>query len=161
MWRNWALPVINPAQSSDEESYNSVESQESDPNLLVSPRRPPQSPSVSPRALLQPDPIPTEEVLAEAGSRLRDLPDRRRRAEARAAAAAAAEVNAGVGGDLGGAVMPDPPAIVNFEEEDGVDDAKALQDACKQLERFNWDCNDLPFTFNQLEIKMAANGVRK
>ena len=55
-------------------------------------------------------------------------------------------------------VMPD---IVNFEDENGEDDASALQNACRNLERFNWDPNNLKFTFQKLEIKMSAVGVKK
>ena len=59
MWRNF----LNPSNNiSDEEDYQSTE--EEDPNNLVSPRRPHQSPTASPRALLQPDPPPLEEVVA-------------------------------------------------------------------------------------------------
>ena len=58
--------------------------------------------------------------------------------------------------------MPDPvPPIVNFEDENAVDDAQALQNACRNLERFNWDPNNLKFTFQKLEIKMSAVGVKK
>ena len=51
--------------------------------------------------------------------------------------------------------------IVDFEDEDGVDDARALQDAVKYLEKLDWDDNDLLYFFNQAEIKMAAVGVKK
>ena len=57
--------------------------------------------------------------------------------------------------------MPANPPIVNFEDEDGNDDAQALQNACRNLERFNWDPNNLKFTFQKLEIKMSAVGVKK
>ena len=56
--------------------------------------------------------------------------------------------------------MPDP-VIVNFEDEDGVDEARAMMDACKTLERFEWQPEDLPFYFSQIEAKMGAAGVRK
>ena len=58
--------------------------------------------------------------------------------------------------------MPDQEEVViDFEDENGVDDARALQEASRNLERFQWDQDDLSFTFNQLEIKMATNGVKK
>ena len=66
MWRNWNLPVNHV--SSEEDNYESPV--EEDPDLLVSPNRPHQSPHHSPRALLQPDPPAIEEVLAAAGQQL-------------------------------------------------------------------------------------------
>ena len=56
--------------------------------------------------------------------------------------------------------MPNP-AVVDFEDEDGQDDDRAMQDACRNLERFEWQPEDLPFYFNQIEAKMAAAGVKK
>ena len=57
--------------------------------------------------------------------------------------------------------MPANPPIVNFDDEDGQDDASAMQEACRNLQRFAWDANDLKFTFQKLEIKMSAVGVKK
>ena len=51
--------------------------------------------------------------------------------------------------------------IVNFEDEDGVDDARALQEACSQLVKHEWDEDDLDFFFNQAEIVMQSVGVKK
>ena len=51
--------------------------------------------------------------------------------------------------------------IVDFEDEDGVDDARALQEAIRALERLQWEDDDIDFYFNQAEIKMAAHGVKK
>ena len=93
MWRNWnpLNPPINQVSSGEEgESYESPE--EDDPNALVSPNRPRQSPSASPRALLRPDPPPVEEVLQEVGQQLRNLPNRQQRADNRNAVRRAAEV---------------------------------------------------------------------
>ena len=53
------------------------------------------------------------------------------------------------------------PNVVDFEDEDGVDDARALQDAVKYLEKLDWDDNDLLYFFNQAEIKMSTVGVKK
>ena len=75
MWRNYLPIPINPAQSSEEDNYESTE----EPDPLVSPRRPHQSPTASPRALLQPDPPAVEEVLEGARDYLRNLPNRRPR----------------------------------------------------------------------------------
>ena len=56
--------------------------------------------------------------------------------------------------------MPDPPAI-NFEDENGQNDDRALQEACRSLDRLQWDDNDVKFFFAQAEIKMAAVGCKK
>ena len=50
---------------------------------------------------------------------------------------------------------------VNFEDENLADDAQALQNACRSLEKFCWDPHNLKFTFQKLEIKMSAVGVKK
>ena len=52
-----------------------------------------------------------------------------------------------------------PPRVI-FEEENGQDEDKALLEACRHLEKFHWDKNDLPFTLNQIERKMKAVGVK-
>ena len=51
--------------------------------------------------------------------------------------------------------------MVNFEDENGDDAAKALQEACANVNKDLWDPKDLHFFFNQIEIKMAAVGVKK
>ena len=58
------------------------------------------------------------------------------------------------------AEMPDDN-IVAFEDEDGTDDNRALQEARSALARFEWDENDIHFSFNKIEIEMAAVGVKK
>ena len=138
MWRNF-LP-INQLPDEEEEEYLSTE--EDDPENLVSPTRPVQSPSVSPRALLQPDPPLIDEVLANASRQLRDLPDRRRRAAA---------------------VPPQRPVMpeVDFEDENGQDGEGALKDACRSVDKLQWDPNDIKFFFQKFEIKVAAAGVKK
>ena len=149
MWRNYN-PFVNHLSSEEEEHYESTE--ENDPNNLVSPNRPHQSPSASPRALLRPDPPPVPEVLASVEARLRSLPTRAERAENRnAVRRAQAEQEAA-------AAMPDP--VVNFEDENAVDDAGAFKDACNRLERLVWQDHDVTFFFQQVEIKMKAAGVR-
>ena len=92
MWRNWnigGLPVNELSSDSDEANYESPVDE--DPHLLLSPGRPHQSPTTSPRSLLQPDPQPVEEVLAAADNQLRNLPARDARAERRNAFRAALE----------------------------------------------------------------------
>ena len=51
--------------------------------------------------------------------------------------------------------------VVNFEDENGVDDARAMQDACRNLQNFEFEENDLLFYFQQIEAKMSAVGVKK
>ena len=60
-----------------------------------------------------------------------------------------------------GAMPEGDDAIVDFEDEDGRDDDRAMQDACRTLERFEWQPEDLPFYFNQIEAKMSAAGVKR
>ena len=151
MWRNWnpLNPPINNV-SSEEEHNNYESADENDPNNLVSPNRPHQSPTASPRALLVPDQPDVAEVLEAAGRQLRQTSqrvERQRRLEANPANQPPPQA---------------PPAIMeNFEDENGVDDRGALQEACRSLERYQWDDNDIPFFFGQIEIKMAAVGVKK
>ena len=166
MWRNWnpLNPPINPANTSDEEEHNNYES--ADENDLVSPNRPHQSPSASPRALLRPDPPRVEEVLQEVQQQLRHLPSREQRAanrnavrQAQEAAEAAAEAAAAAPADL--PLRQNIVPIMTFETENGVDEPKALTDALRQLVGYQWNPDDLLFYFGQVEIKMAANGVKK
>ena len=51
--------------------------------------------------------------------------------------------------------------IVDFEDEDGVDVAGAMQEAIRNVVRVEYDQTDLDFFFNQCEIKMGAAGVKK
>ena len=57
--------------------------------------------------------------------------------------------------------MPDDEVVVNFEDEDGENDQNAMQEACRNLQRLEFEENDLDFWFNQVEIKMSAVGVKK
>ena len=41
--------------------------------------------------------------------------------------------------------MPDVP----FEREDGEDDANGLREACRSLEKLEWDDNYIGFFFNR------------
>ena len=95
MWRNWnpLNPPIND-QSSDDNNYESPQESEPDLNELVSPNRPHQSASASPRALLRPDPPPVDQVLADVGRRLGELPDRQQRVANRNAVRQAQEAAA-------------------------------------------------------------------
>ena len=142
MWRNYN-PFINPAQS-DEEEYDSP--LEEDPSALVSPRRPHQSPSASPRASLRPDPPTVPEVLAGAARQLNDHHNRQERADRRNAVRQAQEV------------LEEPAVMVDYDAEDGIDGADALTKAVAALRGFAWKKDDLDFYFAQVEIKMQING---
>ena len=54
-----------------------------------------------------------------------------------------------------------PPVMAIFEDENGIDEANALTEAIRRLERYEWNQDDLLFYFGQIEIKMAAAGVKK
>ena len=49
----------------------------------------------------------------------------------------------------------------NYDALDGVDDDKAMQNATAALRNFKFMADDLTFFFQQLEIKMKSNGVKK
>ena len=57
--------------------------------------------------------------------------------------------------------QPPVAPVMTFEDENGVDEPKALTDALRQLSNYQWTPDDLLFYFGQVEIKMAANGVKK
>ena len=159
MWRNYN-PFVNHLSSEEEEHYESTE--ENDPNNLVSPNRPHQSPSASPRALLRPDPPPVPEVLASVEARLRSLPTRAERAENRnAVRRAQAEQEAAAA-----APVPEPPLVepvqvrmVNYDKEDGQDDDKAMQGAVQAVKNIKWNPADIKFFFKQIEIKMKCHNM--
>ena len=56
-------------------------------------------------------------------------------------------------------VMAGDPVI--FEDENGVDSADAFEKACKNLQGYAWNPEDLDFYFNQVEIKMQRVGLKK
>ena len=164
MWRNWnpLNPPINEQSSDEDNNFESPPENQPNPSELVSPRRPHQSASASPRALLRPDPLPVQEVLEQVDQRLRNLPNREQRVANRAAHREAQEAAQAAAEAAAAARQPVmPPQIVDFEDENGVDDPAALQNACRNLERFTWDQSDIKFTFQKMEIKMAAVGVKK
>ena len=60
------------------------------------------------------------------------------------------------------ATMPDTDDVpVNFEDEDGKDTAGAMREATANLAKFNWDSDDLLFTFQQIEVKMRTVEVKQ
>ena len=85
--------------------------------------------------------------------------DEKRRREA-AAAEAAAKRKAEEEAAAARLAAQAPPPIVNFEDEDGVDEPRAMQDASNDLRSFEFNKEDLLFYFNQIEGKMCAAGVR-
>ena len=151
MWRNWnpLNPPINPEQSSEEELNNYESADENDPTNLVSPSRPHQSPSASPRALLRPDPPTVPEVLEQVGRSLRNLPNNPHRQELRARQAAAAAAAQQVPDNM--------PDIVDFDREDRVDGDKA-PDQARQI-KVEFSVNDVEFWFAQLEDEMTLASV--
>ena len=173
MWWNWnpLNPPINQVSSGDEgENYESPE--EDDPNALVSPRRPRQSPSASPRALLRPYPPPVEEVLQEVGQQLRNLPNRQQRADNRNAvrrAAEAAEAAAARAAGPGGeeveegnnrdGTMPNdpPPPVVEYDTANTRDGDKA-QELARSI-KVEFEPNDVKFWFAQLEGELLMASV--
>ena len=56
-------------------------------------------------------------------------------------------------------VPPDP--IMDFETENGQDDAGALVNALRNLEKLEFDVQDIDFYFSQAEIKMQTAGAKK
>ena len=70
--RRTNIPPVNYVEVSDEDLESGLNFDSHSP--LTSPRRPHQSPSISPRALLQPDPPPVDQVLEEAQQHLQNLP---------------------------------------------------------------------------------------
>ena len=56
--------------------------------------------------------------------------------------------------------MPPVPVVV-FQDENGVDDEGALKEACRSLEKLEWDDNELGFFFNRAEKRMKMAGVKK
>ena len=124
MWRNWnpLNPPINE-QSSDEDN-NYASPPENNLDELVSPNRPHQSASASPRALLRPDPPPVEEVLNQVGRQLRALPTSREQRVANRNAHRQAQEEAEAAAAAAAANMPNPPPVVDIEIENGQDGEK-------------------------------------
>ena len=50
--------------------------------------------------------------------------------------------------------------MVNFDQQNEVDDAGAMRDACQRLEKVQWDPTDVLFFFTQIESKMKSSGVK-
>ena len=143
------IPQVNYAESDSEEDF---EENLNFNSPLQSPTRPPQSPSASPRALLQPDPPPIEETLQKVNDKLEDLKDAVDVIEGHIKVEADNSVQEG---------NENPVMATPFDTENGTDDANALREALKYLERLEWEQDDILFWFGQAEIKMSAVGVKK
>ena len=146
MWRKWNinLPINQVPSDSDEDNYESPV--DDDPSNLVSPRRPHQSASASPRALLRPDPPPVEEVLASVDRRLRVNPSRQERADNRNAVRAAQEA----------ATMP----ATNYDRATAdADDEGAFGNARDVRLPFNKD--NVKLWFSLIESKMQFAGLKR
>ena len=152
-------PPINPAHSSDEEQNDYESAGENDPGNLVSPSRPHQSPSASPRALLRPDPPPANEVLQGVEQRLRNLhPSRQERADNRnahrQAQEAAAEQAARSAAEAAAAAN-----MVDFDQQNTEDGDKANELARSIKVEFN--PIDVRFWFSELEAEMLTANINK
>ena len=150
MWRNWNLNLpINPAPSSDEDDHYESPVDKDDPNNLVSPRRPHQSASASPRALLHPDPPPVEEVLASVKQQLRNNPStsRQGRADHRNAFREAQEAAEAAAAAAANIVRDD---VVDFETENGNNGAKASE-LGRQI-KVEFSPADIRFWFAELDV---------
>ena len=120
--------------------------EEEDENPLVSPRRPHQSPSASPQALLRPDPPLPDEVLNQVSEALRSLP----------------EPDNGEVGEVGavGAVrdeLPEVAAMVDFDAENKEDGEKS-QDYARSI-KVDFNKQDIVYWFSELEGEMEMASV--
>ena len=143
------LPVINYVEDSIEEE--DLETGLNFDSPLTSPRRPHQSPSVSPRALLQPDPPTTEDVLEVVITKLTDLPEGEDEV---------VEESGVVFGLPQTADCQIPPVImVNYDQQNEDDDANAISNA--RDVRLPFNKNDVKLWFSLIESKMQFAGLKK
>ena len=173
MW-GWGRPRRNLP----EVDYRDYDSSEDDFNSpLVSPSRPPQTRAGSPAELA----VPTlgdnvDEELEQVRQTLQNVGHShtfRGTHPAGARVRGVAEVVGGgeevveglvVQGPDSGKVAdenPIPAVMVAFEDENGEDEAKALQEGCRNVANYQWNQEDIKFWFGQIEIKMASVGVKK
>ena len=151
------IPVINYFEQSltDEEGEFAFDDAtgELEFNPLVSPQRPHQSPSVSPRALLQPDPPEIDEVLEKVNNKLSALPEE---------GEDEVVVETGfVTGEANLQVCNPPPQVimVDFDAENADDTATAMDNLRSVHCPFNK--SDIEFWFSQLEDQLTLIGVKK
>ena len=147
------LPFINYQESESEEEYNSVD--EDDLNVLVSPKRPHQSATVSPNALLVPDPPLVDEVLNQVSGKLADLPSGE-------VSVGEEEVVDGLEVGLGDIqVCAPPPQIVMAERYDTItgEDAADVYTKLSTL-KSEFNKSDPKFWFNNFERTIKHYGVK-
>ena len=155
------IPRVNYNESNEssdeaEETFNSVVSDLSPPNTPLSPS--------NPNFHLQTSPPPIRQVLTDVASKLvtveaiQSVVPNWRPLESEEEEVI--EVNFKVAPDNDKVSNMPNDAIVNFEDEDGKDDAEAMREACRNLSRLECDLSDLKFFFKQAEIKMSAVGVK-
>ena len=140
------------SESDNDQTFNSVASNISDPDTPLSPS--------NPHFGYQTSPPPTRQVLQDAAANLRPI-------EAIQAVvpnwpAFGEETVEGhvVGGGEVAKVQAPPVIMVNFDQQNEVDDAGAMRDACQRLEKVQWDPTDVLFFFTQIESKMKSSGVK-
>lgn len=144
------LDRVNYNENSEEEDLETGLNFDSP---LTSPGRPAQSPSVSPRALLIPDPPLTEEVLQEVQNKLADLPEEVVVEGHVVGHPTAVKGVENVDDDL------EPAVMANFDEENGDDSATAMENLRSVQCPFNK--GDIVFWFSQLEDQLTLIGVKK
>ena len=159
MWRNWNLNLpVNNITDDEDDNYESPPENNPDLGELVSPNRPHQSASASPRALLRPDPPPVEEVLGRVNERLRTLPNRQERADNRNAlrqAQAAAEQEREEAAERAAAAAVN---MVDIDMENGLDGEKAQEHARHIKVEFTQ--SDIKFWFSQLEAEFLLAAIK-
>ena len=70
-------------------------------------------------------------------------------------------LNASFGDQVPDAGQAQGQAMTNYDEQSGQDGASALEKACNSLKGYEFDEQDLSFYFNQVELQMRQNGVKK
>ena len=152
------LPPVNYIEDSEEEDLESGLNFDSP---LTSPRRPHQSPSVSPRALLQPDPPPTEEVLEKVQDKLAAFPEEVvvKTEEVVVEGHVVGHPTAEKGVENVDDEILEPVIMVDFDQENGEDSNTAMDNLRTVLCPFNK--GDIEFWFSQLEDQLTLIGVKK
>ena len=147
--------------SENDITFNSVASNLSTPTTPLSPSHP--------QYILQASPAPTNQVLNDVASNLRVVeavqnvvPNWPAFGEEETLEGNIVETVENLKVDAEDIPEPETAAIMtNFEDENGTDTDKAMQDACRALERLEWDDCDVLFFFAKAERKMKAAGVKK
>ena len=154
-----SLPTPNYAETDTEEE--DLEEGLVFDSPLTSPGRPAQSPSVSPRNLLQPDPPEGQDLEDQINKKLSDLTvdEDEEVIAGQVTGVGDSEVCADNEDQDNG--IAQPVIMAAFEDINEEDDAKALSEALRNLKGLEFDQNDVKFFFNQLEIKMTSAGVKK